>query len=658
MNWGPSIRAVATSLTVLALACAGLVTTAGVANAEQGLAESGSATYVVTDSGKPISVTQKITLTNQSPSTSTTFYYWDSYSLWLPNGGSNLKATSGGSTLSVRRTTEDGQQYADLAFPRRLLYGQSRTLTVTYTIAGSPPRSAGAGRVGKGYAAIEVFSPGDTGSASVEIVAPRWMAIDVGEKFEESSRGDNRVATVRGGGPRGLWSLLSLRHPSQSLTKQVKVDDHTFNVVAFPGDTAWVAHITTNLPRSLRELEKLTKQDWPSAKTTISEDFSRQVYGWDGTYQDGDINIAESLDTGLLTHELAHAWSNSGNFDERWLTEGVAQEMTTQVMATLKGKDQKHDTVKPTQKGAIPLTQWADSNDAATQTEDYTYPASWAAVHALVAGSTKVSKPDLFHALTANQTIYDASGEQLRHATGWQQVYDTFEVIGGNAKTRSIMTTWVTGPTVTSQLAARDTARKAYAAQEKVDGDWRLPSGVRKAMADWKFPDAERNLSLTRPLATQAATAQSAATKAGLDATGARTAYQQADDTTEYAAVAAQLTALGRQAKTYGELRADVDHANPLAALGGLIIRPADDLDRAKASIAKGDTAAGDVALKAADSATGRSTVLGGGLILGGLALLAALLFGIRSLVWRRSRHQTQTAEGELEAHPRQFEVD
>ncbi len=124
MTWGVSIRAAATALSTVA-AAVGLVATAAVANAEGGLAEKGKATFVVPSDGKPITVTQTMTVTNQSPSTARKYFFWTGYPLWLPNGGTQVKATSNGSPISVKVTTEAGQKYADVTFAKRLQYGQT-----------------------------------------------------------------------------------------------------------------------------------------------------------------------------------------------------------------------------------------------------------------------------------------------------------------------------------------------------------------------------------------------------------------------------------------------------------------------------------------------------------------------------------------------------
>jgi len=104
----------------------------------------------VRDDGSPVEVTTTITFTNVQPSTATTYYYGSEYALWLPTGVKGLRATSNGAPVSVSTSTQQGFDYANLAFPSRLLYGQSRTIEVRYTIPGGTFRSKDAARVGPG----------------------------------------------------------------------------------------------------------------------------------------------------------------------------------------------------------------------------------------------------------------------------------------------------------------------------------------------------------------------------------------------------------------------------------------------------------------------------------------------------------------------------
>ncbi|MFC8502462.1 hypothetical protein ACFUC1_08885 [Pedococcus sp. NPDC057267] len=645
MHLGGSTRTAALALAAATALGAGTTVLApSPALAAGGLGESGTTRYVVSEDGSPVQVTQTVTVTNEEPPTATRYFYWTGYGVWLPSAVGSLRGTSNGSSIPVTVVRQKGQYYADISFPSELRYGQTRTVTLTYTIPGSPVRSSQPGRVGKGYAAFDVYSPGDAGRATIEVVSPRWITLDLGLPYTESGSGDTRVATIRGGGPEGLWTQMSLRDPSQIVKHDVQVGPYSFSLQAFPGDTGWSSYIAGRLPSSVTTLERLTGQPWPNRSTTITEDFSGQVYGWDGSYERGRIDVSEALDPALLAHELSHAWSNFDHLDDRWLTEGLAQELATETTAATGQKDTSHPSVSPTQASAFPLADWQGSTRAGSA-EDYAYPASWQVVHDLVAGSTAVPRPQLIKALTTTKTIYDAPGERTitTHATTWRQAYDLFEVLGGNTGTRALMSRWVLDPEGKALLPARASARTAYAAQDAADGAWSLPRGVRTAMADWDFARAGRELALTRALGPQAKAAQAAATAADIDVAPLRTAYQSAQGAAEYREVGARLAAFAREATALRSTRSEVDSAGPLARLGDLVLQPRADLDRAEAAIAKGDTATADAALADARTGAARATLVGAGLLLAAVLLMLALVLSLRRATRRGRRRDRRT---------------
>jgi len=653
MDSGGTLRRAALGMLAAALlGAASVAITAAPAQAADGLAESGLARYVVSDEGKPVQVEQVLAVTNQRPPTASRSYYSRGYSLWLPDGGSNLEATSNGSRLSVSVRKSHGEQFADITFPSPLAYGQSRTIRVTYTIKGAPPRSEARGRVGKGYAAFDVYSPGGAGRAVIEVVAPRSMETDLGLPTEHSDDGDTRTTVAKGGGPFGLWGGASLRDPDQAAKSTVTVGSDTFDVVGFPGDTAWSRHIATRLPPTIRALEKVSGQKWPSQQTTITEDLSGEVYGWAGSYDKGDIKVSEALDPALLAHELSHAFASYDNLAERWLTEGLAQEMATEISAITKVQDRPHPTVRAGQDGAFPLADWPGGFGVATSAEAFGYPASWRAMHALMDGSTPASRPELVRALTTKATVYDAPGEVTTAAnpTTWRQAYDLFEVMGRNTRTRSIMTTWVVGPQDAKAIAARATARVAYAKADRLDGDWSLPRGVRTPMGDWDFSAATKAMAQVRDLAGPALAAQQVATKAGLDTKDLRSAYQVADEQYEYQQVAAQLGAFLGEARAYESVQSEVRTAGPLERLGAGFVPTDQQVADAKASIEDLQFTDAETALASARSRLGTAKLVGTAIV--GVALLVLLIIVLMTAmaVRRHGRRRRLAAQGALAA--------
>jgi hypothetical protein len=315
-----------------------------------------------------------------------------------------------------------------------------------------------------------------------------------------------------------------------------------------------------------------------------------------------------------------------------------------------KQKDDDHRRVAPSDKGAFPLATWPDGDGVAGDAEDYGYPASYAAVHALVSGSKAAPGPQLMKALTSRATLYDAPGERpvVNHATTWKQAYDLFEVLGGNPSTKALMTDWVIAPADTKLLTVRARTRTAYAAAERADGDWRLPRGVRSAMASWDFAAASLEMARTKSVAAAALSAQQAAAKAQVDTKAVQAAYQSASGSDDYATVRAQLEGFSRVATDYADQRNAWAARNPLARVGGVLADPGADLARARADLADGKPGEAGKALASAQRTSTLATVAGAAAVL--LGVLA--LVGVVLVVWLRRRRSARTVDADGAAAP------
>lgn len=623
---------------VTGLVGAGIAIAPAAAYAQEGIRITGTAHYDVRDDGSPVEVTTTITFTNVQPSTATTYYYWSDYSLWLPTGVKGLRASSNGAPVMVTTKTDRGFDYANLAFPTRLLYGQSRTIEVTYTIPGGTFRSKDSARVGPGFASFEVYSPGDTGAATIDITAPRWMALTLNASYDSTEDGDLRTSTFRGGGDSGLWARMALRDESQKTTKTVTIGSDSFTIEAFPGDKAWLAHIAKALPGAVPALVKEAGAPWPDGKVTIQEDATNNVNGYDGRYNGGTITISERLEPALLYHELAHAWANYDHLQGRWLVEGLAGALTTRAAKALGTKDEGHLPVARKASNAFALADWPTGSRESTPNEAYGYPASWWVVDHLLSGSTKATTGELVDALVTRTSSYAIPGEAPLTAanSGWRQAYDLFAITGGNAKTDALMREWVIGKDDLGELTKRAAARKTYAAFDKSDGPWSPPRGVRVPMATWDFGAASRTMVDAASAAKAAAALANVAKPAGLAFATVRKSYESANSVAQYRSLTTQLTALSGATSEYREA-ADVlaEPSNLFERIGRPLASPAADVQAARSDLERGDAAAARSAIGAARAADHRSQTIGIAAA-GGVAALVLLLGGFAG--WRRRR--------------------
>ena len=106
------------------------------------------------------------------------------------------------------------------------------------------------------------------------------------------------------------------------------------------------------------DLETAIGLPWPvDRELGISEVSSTQIEGYAGLYDSAtdEIQISEDLDEQIIVHETAHAWFNGGLFAQRWISEGLADEYASRVIAAegRTGRRARH-RLQPRQGGLPP----------------------------------------------------------------------------------------------------------------------------------------------------------------------------------------------------------------------------------------------------------------------------------------------------------------
>lgn len=636
----------------VALAAAAAVVGAPPARAEEGLETGASTRYVLDAARTTVRGTVTLDLRNVTPSRSTSggvvFYYFDSYTVPVPAGAENVRAESGGRRLgvSLRRTDDPSTRLAEVSFPR-LTYGQRRQVVLTFDAPGEAPRSADGTRVGPGYATFAVYGFGDAGRNRVEVVAPAAMTFDsTRDDFESATTGATATHTltaVDDGG--GSWAVVSLRDPEQVEEQPVSVSGTDVLLVGYPDDPKWLDFTSTKVAAGIPALERLVGTDWPGGLQRIREDPTPSVRGFDGWFDPGgdEIVVGEALDDDLLLHELSHAWVNGERFEGRWIYEGLAQLLAERAVRATGGEVAARQTVSRRSDGAVPLLDWGGSADGrARDVDDYGYPASLAAMSALLGDVDDTRLAAVLAAAAAGEGAYDAPGSRGGARTTWQRLLDLAESRGGVADGAAVYRTWVVDAEGAALLGPREQARAAYAEVDAADGAWLPPQGLRGAMTEWAFDRAATARAAVTPLGEAARQVQVAADRSGIDVPDpVRGSYEEADDPTEYAALAtslpraaAALTAVGTARDAAGEDR------DPVSGLGADLLGVAERAAEAESLLARGDVGAATGRASSANERAGLAPLAGAAAVLGALSALAALVLLARG--WWRARRSEQ----------------
>ncbi|HYH72638.1 MAG TPA: hypothetical protein VD764_05430, partial [Nocardioides sp.] len=463
----------------------GVVLVGQPALADDGLATGGRSRYVLDPKATTVDATVTVDLRNTTPSRGGFFYYYESFSVPVPAGAEKVRARSGGSSLSVSLAgTEDpSTRLARISFPR-LLYGRSRTITLTYEVPGEKPRAKDSTRVGPGYATFAVHGVGDAGRNTVEVVAPTAMTFDAtSDDFTAQEKGSTTThtstSTFDGS---GSWAVVSLRDPKRTDERSVEVGGVALLLNGFQDDPRWSRFVASKVTAGIPALEKLVGATWPGGLERIREDASPSLRGYDGWFDpsDDEIVIGEQLDADLIFHELSHAWVSGERFDERWVSEGLAQVLAERAVVATGGTPHVHPRVSPTSGRALELNSWGGSaGSRSDDTDAYAYPASYAATRALLEDLDDTELAAVLGAGLRGERAYDPAGTRDSDGgrTSWSRWLDLLETRAGVEDAPQVFRRWVLTDEQRAQLGPRAKARTAYAAVDEGDGGWLPPEG-------------------------------------------------------------------------------------------------------------------------------------------------------------------------------------
>lgn len=520
----PRLRLPALLTSFVVLIGVHLVASAPSASAlENGLGVTNHSRYVVDPEAGTVSVSQKVTLTNQHPDSGRSYYYWNAYAFPAPPSAAGVSVTSSGSKLSfsTQASKTKGINLIKVSFPA-LRYGHSRTIELTYKLATAKYRSDDWARVGKGFASFPVWSEADPGHNTIEIVAPNQMEFTASSESFTASTSTPVTYTSTEVNARGyLDAQISLIRRDLGERRTIKVDGQEVELIAFPGDTAWLNFVEAEVPKALGELKKIIGVPVPKNLRTIREDAGLQTLGYDGSFSasESEIKTSEALDQTTLYHELTHLWMHGGQSDARWISEGFAQVLSERAVKAVGGSPRTYPADRGS-KDAIPLAEW-DRTDRATSADDYAYPASDAAVSELLSGLTDAQLVKVTTAVANHESDYQTAWSG-RGPDDWQMMLDLVQSAGpgrvdahGKDVAEGAVGRWIVKTLPSDLLAKRATARRAYAAVASACGSWTPPLAVRSPMATWEFDSATQNMDASSAACAKTSLVDKAASSAG-----------------------------------------------------------------------------------------------------------------------------------------------
>jgi hypothetical protein len=500
-------------------------------------------TYTIQPARHVVRVVVDLTATNNKPNLTSgpivTRYFFQSARIAVQPETRNVRATSGGSSLTSTLTPADGYSILEVRLPKNLYYHQTATLRLTFDLPGAAPRTKSEIRVGTAFATFVAWAFGDSGS--VRIVVPAGFdAQTTGSALTRSTSGGATVFRASRIDDVVAWyAVVNADRPAGLTTDRIDLAGGEHLVIrAWPEDTEWRKQVSDLLKKGLPELVDLIGLDWPVATDLqVFEVHTPLLEGYAGVFFENQdkIEISEDLDDLTIIHEASHAWFNGDLFNGRWLDEGFADTYAARALDAIGIGGWFPDRVAPTDAAAVPLADWTHPGrigDAATEArEHYGYEASWTVIRTLVDEIGADGMQGVLRAAKNRSIAYVGAPEpeKVDAAVDWRRFLDLVEEIGGSTTADTVMRRWVVKPTDAHLLEGRSVARTAYHGLIDAGHGWLPPAYVRVPMSTWDFSEAGRRISLaTTVLGTRDRIAALVA-PIGLDPPAAlRTAYESA----------------------------------------------------------------------------------------------------------------------------------
>jgi hypothetical protein len=607
-----SLRAVVATVLVVAAALASILVAPSDASAAEGTELASTTVYRFDPTGPSVTVEATYEFTNTTPDRNlgggrVEFYYYTEVRLPIDDPVTGLSVVVDGDAAEFEQSVVEGVPVLDVQLGRQLRYDRTATITVRYRLVGVAPRTDESfTRINAAYTSFVVFGFADPGRADVRVELPDdWTADWVGDDFDrETVQSGQRTFEADGVGLADdeFFVLFTARQDERLDSTPVTVSGARFEIRSWPGDGDWLEYAERHVTDGVPVLERLVGAPWPeTAETEVIEASTPYLRGYAGFYNADDdvIEVGEDLDSHTMLHELSHAWFNRATITDRWVSEGLADEIgarATEVLGEpLPSPSDYDDPDDPVDVEPFPLNSWGQPFALEDAEEYYGYRTSFVVIRELRDEIGEEAMTDLIAAVLAGQAAYpddepdtDDGSDDDPGPVDWREFLDLAEQVGGSEGLTELYREYVVTDAQSERLDDRDDALALYEPLAERGLDWAPPAVLREAMADWRFDHvADLVADAGAVLDVRDDLVGALAPLALVPVDDLEDAYQQADDIATFGDLLADhLSAAERLAAAQGDLAdrlTSVDLDVPAPTQGEYAAAPldlADDIEQ------------------------------------------------------------------------------
>ncbi|MEL7156864.1 MAG: hypothetical protein AAFN30_09725, partial [Actinomycetota bacterium] len=447
------------------------------------------ATYDIQPDEGVVEVVEQITVRNVKGNTrsgnTVTQFFWTGHEIWAPADAEDLSISVGGEELEWEIfDTVSGVLLIDAFYRSNLNFGQTRVIDVTYTLPTYPPGD-GVRRINGALFDLALLVCCNFEEVELVVTAPESFVVlgPTNLDFTPGSEGGRQTFTYADDEVTGQFTEVLFTDwfgfDDAGLERSSPaVGTGSAELVYPPDDGGWATETTELLEGSGAELERLLGSPLPAADLVLQQGRNDEIgpAGVPGPY-DEPLSLPRDATDQQVAATLAGVWlADAGLADER-IEVGLAAALGL-AAAEAAGGD-----VEPPREAA------------SSPTDDER---ALAVMHDIADEIGPEGLGRVAQQLRTDEGAYEAEGGPAATATipaDWRRFLDLAERGNGSSTAADLLADHLLTDDEVAQLARRtDTLAEFDRLASQADGV--MPVGIRTAMTNWAFDDADALLTV------------------------------------------------------------------------------------------------------------------------------------------------------------------